>query len=126
MGYYYFGDDIGPDPIRVVLKAFCGGKAPPDYVMGYSCGNLGDAQHEELIEWLHNNVKIYWTIGIAHVEAADRLVQEAVDNANIPPPEYWDEETIEAWKKKKRSIRKAKQRRKAQKESRGKSKRKKR
>ena len=108
---YYFGDDIGPDPIRTVLKAFCGGKAPPPFVRGYACGKLPDAQHEELIEWLHTNARVYWTIGIAHVEAADLLVQEAVDNANIPPPEYWDEETITEYRKRKAQVRKAKARR---------------
>jgi hypothetical protein len=111
---YYYGNDIGPDPIRVVLKSFCGGKAPPKFVKGYRCGNLPDKEHMQLVEWLLANAKVYWTIGIALVEAADKLVEEAVDNANIPPPEYWNEETLDELQRYRASLRKAKQRRKKQ------------
>lgn len=113
---YYFGDSIGPDPIRVVLKQMCGGKVPPDFVKGYKCNGLPEKEHEKLVAWLLANAKIYWTIGIALVEVADTLVAEAVSNANIPPAEYWNEETLAEYRAKKASIRKAKQRRKARKE----------
>lgn len=102
---YYFGDSIGPDPIRVVLKDLCGGKAPPKFVKGYECGKLEDAEHEKLIEWLLANAKTYWTIGIALVEVADTLVAEAVGNANIPPPEYWTEEKVSEWQESQRKLR---------------------
>jgi hypothetical protein len=103
--YSRYSYNQGPDPIRVALKGLCGGKKPPAFVKGYQCGNLEDDQHSELVEWLLENAKVYWTTGIALVEAADKLVEEAVGNANIPPPEYWTEEKVSEWKEDKRKLR---------------------
>ena len=95
---YFDGGDVGPDPIRVVLKSFCRGKAPPPFVKGYSCRGLPDAEHLELVEWVLAHARVSWATGISLVEAADTLVAEAVGNANIPPEEYWTEETLQEYR----------------------------
>lgn len=105
--YSQYSYNQGPDPIRVALKGLCGGKAPPAFVKGYQCGNLEDAQHLELVEWVFANSKLAWSTGIGLVEVADKIVDEAVVNANIPPPEYWTEENVSEWKEAQRKLRRA-------------------
>ena len=106
--YSRYSYNQGPDPIRVALKGLCGGKAPPRFVKGYTCGHLEDDQHLELVEWVLANSKLAWSTGIGLVEVADKIVDEAVGNANIPPPEYWNEETLAEWKHSKQKIRRLK------------------
>jgi len=103
--YSQYSYNQGPDPIRVALKGLCGGKAPPTFVKGYRCGNLPDDQHIELLEWVFANSKLAWSTGIGLVEVADKIVDEAVGNANIPPPEYWTDEKVQEWKDRQRSLR---------------------
>lgn len=71
-------------PIREVLKLLCG-KAPPKFVVGYDYSNLTDNQHEALHNWCSYNARPYWSTGIALAEAAEKIVEEAVSNGNIPP-----------------------------------------
>lgn len=103
--YSQYSYNQGPDPIRVALKGLCGGKAPPAFVKGYQCGNLEDDQHIELVEWVLANSKLNWSTGIGLVEVADKIVDEAVGNANIPPPEYWTEEEVSEWQESQRKMR---------------------
>lgn len=73
-------------PIRDVLTWLCGKRAP-DYVQGYDYSNLTDEQHAELQQWVCWNLdktKIPWSTGIGLIEAAQRIVEEAVGNGNIP------------------------------------------
>jgi len=72
------------NPIRKVLRAMTG-KRPPSYVKGYNFSNLTDKQTDELQDWAVNNVRPFWLTGIGLIEAAEKQVKEAVDNANIPP-----------------------------------------
>ena len=72
------------NPIRDVLRAMTG-KKPPDYVKGYDFSNLTSAQRDRLQDWAVNNVRPTWLTGIGLIEAAEKQVKEAVDNANIPP-----------------------------------------
>jgi hypothetical protein len=72
------------NPIRKVLRAMTG-KKPPKFVKGYNYDNLTDMQHQELQDWAATNARPRWLTGIGLIEAAERQVKEAVDNANIPP-----------------------------------------
>jgi hypothetical protein len=74
------------NPIRKVLRAMTG-KKPPKFVKGYDYSNLTDMQHQELQDWAATNARPTWLTGIGLIEAAEKQVQEAVDNANIPPKE---------------------------------------
>jgi hypothetical protein len=78
------------DPIREVLRRLVG-KAPPKFVRGYDYSNLTDKQHEELQSWVLDGISdtvLYWSTGIGIIEAAETIVAEAVENANIPPKDH--------------------------------------
>lgn len=74
-------------PLREALKLLMR-KAPPKFVQGYDYSNLTDAQHTELQDWVGTHIPnaIYWSTAIGIIEAAEHIVEEAVGNANIPPP----------------------------------------
>ena len=76
-------------PIREALKAVCGDAEPPSFVQGYLLQDLTDAQNMELQDWCADNCVPHWATGIGAMEAAERIVKEAVDNANIPAEGEW-------------------------------------
>lgn len=74
------------EPLRDVLQWLVG-KKPPPFVKGYDYSNLTDNQHMELQDWVCMNLDrtaIFWSTGIAIIEAAEAIVAEAVSNGNIP------------------------------------------
>jgi hypothetical protein len=73
-------------PIRDALQQILG-KPPPGYVKGYDYSNLTDEEHQLLQEWAVNcldGTLLFWSTGIGSIEAAQKLVEEAVSNGNIP------------------------------------------
>lgn len=87
----YYGNMVGPDPIREAFKSLCNGASPPKFVRGYRL-KLTDDQYFELVEWVLANAAMYWTVGSAMIEVAQTLVDEAVSNGNIPPAKHWTDE----------------------------------
>lgn len=83
------------DPIRDVLQWIVGAR-PPKFVKGYSYEDLTDEQHMQLQDWVCMNLhktNIWWSTGIGIIDAAEKMVQEAVSNGNIPPVDSkWREE----------------------------------
>ncbi len=73
------------NPIREALEALCRA-TPPAFVKGYDLKSLTDQQMTKLQDWCSVNAKPEWATGLSIIEAAERIVQEAVDNANIEPP----------------------------------------
>lgn len=74
-----------PSPLRDVLRAFTG-KEPPAFVgEHYDVSQLSDAEKDVLHAWCAQNVRPDWATGIGLMEAAELMVQEAVNNGNIPP-----------------------------------------
>lgn len=101
-------------PIRESLRWLLGAE-PPKYVQGYNLGNLTDDQKDDLQSWAVRNVDktaIFWGTGIAMLDAAEAIVNEAVDNGNIPAEDSeWrttgipaDFYTRSSTRKKKRSV----------------------
>jgi hypothetical protein len=62
------------------------GAIPPHFVRGYNTDTLTELEHHKLQEWAVNNVKPSWLTGIGLIEAAEKQIDEAVGNGNIPPP----------------------------------------
>lgn len=85
---YYDPAHIGKNPFRDVLKLLCK-KAPPKFIKGYGEKNLTEDQHLALQDWASSNCGLFWLTGYGIIEAARHLVETAVENANIPPEEYW-------------------------------------
>lgn len=72
-------------PLREALKAVVG-KEPPGYVRGHTIQGLTDRQVMELQDWCSINARPEWATGLSMLEAAEMIVQGAVDNANIGGP----------------------------------------
>lgn len=102
-------------PLRDALRIFMGGKRPPDFVQGYEYSNLTDAQHAQLQDWVSLNLPatLYWSTAIGIIESAEKVVDEAVGNANIPPKDdpVMRDEDVEALRKKRKKQRGKKKRR---------------
>jgi hypothetical protein len=73
-----------PDPLREALLAICG-KEPPDFVRGHGISGLSDQQVSALQDWCSLNARPEWATGLGVLEAAELIVSQAVDNANIAP-----------------------------------------
>lgn len=71
-------------PIREVLKQMCL-RAPPSFVKGYDFTNLTDLEIMRLQDWASRYVQPSWLTGIGVLDAAEKQVEEAVANGNIPP-----------------------------------------
>lgn len=74
------------EPLRDMLK-WLTGKPAPKFVKGYTYKNLTDEEHMLLQEWAANTLDstpVWWGTGIGLIEAAEKLVEEAVSNGNIP------------------------------------------
>ena|ERR1700748_2929637 len=69
-------------PLREALKVLCK-KEPPEYVKGYDIKNLTGFQVMELQDWCSINAHPEWATGLSMLEAAEMIVQSAIDNANI-------------------------------------------
>jgi hypothetical protein len=79
-------------PIRDALFVLVGAE-PPQFVQGYDYADYNDAQHHQLQDWVGTVLdgRLSWSTAIGIIDAAERIVAEAVSNANIPPKEHWDD-----------------------------------
>jgi len=73
------------NPLTDALRAITGVE-PPSYTLGaYSAQDLEEDDVMALQDWCSDNARPEWSTGIGIFEAAELMVSEAVDNANIPP-----------------------------------------
>ena len=62
------------------------GKMPPFDLYGVYCASeLSDDLAGQLEDWCSVNASPYWATGGGVLEAAELLVDRAVENANLPP-----------------------------------------
>ena len=74
---------IVKNPLKDVLSAMTH-SYPPDYLNGlFSSDELHEAYYLEFQDWCASNVLPAWATGIGLIEAADKMVLEAVRNGNI-------------------------------------------
>lgn len=74
-----------PAPLREALYALTLSE-PPDFITSqWWLGELLQSQVEELQAWCVNHARPSWATGLSIMEAAERLVQEALDNGNLVP-----------------------------------------
>ena len=77
--YMYYPEN----PLRDALKVVCGAE-PPQFVRGHTTKGYTDQELQELQDWCSVNCKPEWGTGIGALEAAEHIVEVAVENANIP------------------------------------------
>ena len=74
------------NPLTEALRAITGAE-PPTYTHGaFSCDDLPDCAVFHLQDWCSLHARPDWATGLGVLEAADLIVQLAVENANIPGP----------------------------------------
>jgi hypothetical protein len=74
------------NPLTEALEAITGEK-PPAYTHGaFSCDDLAEKDVTDLQDWCSLHARPHWSTGIGVLEAAELIVREAVDNANIEAP----------------------------------------
>lgn len=72
-------------PFLEALQALVG-KRPPAFCRGvYASRELDDDQIQRLQGWCADNARPAWATGLSMIEAADLIVDGAVENANIEP-----------------------------------------
>lgn len=70
-------------PLREALQALCQA-TPPDFIQGQlSSTELTDPQILALQDWCSMKANPEWSTGIALMDAADSIVEEALNNGNI-------------------------------------------
>ena len=70
-----------PNYFREALKILVG-KYPPMLVPPFSAHDMGD-EVTELQDWCSDNARPAWATGLSMIEAAELIVDQAVENANI-------------------------------------------
>lgn len=70
-----------PNYFREALKVLIG-KEPPMEVPPYGAHDMGD-EVIALQDWCSENARPSWATGLSMIEAAELIVQQALDNANI-------------------------------------------
>lgn len=71
------------NPLTEALSAITG-EVPPAYTHGaFSVADLTEAEMLTLQDWCCIHARPEWATGIGVLEAAELIVREAVDNANI-------------------------------------------
>ena len=70
-----------PNYFREALKAIIG-KYPPMHVPPVGSMEMGDAV-VELQDWCSDNAQPKWATGLSMIEAAELIVDQAIENANI-------------------------------------------
>lgn len=70
------------DPFREALAAVVG-KEPPEYVRGFGLREMTGKQVSDLQDWCSVNARPEWATGLSMIEAAELIVEGAVENANI-------------------------------------------
>lgn len=71
------------NPLTEALQAITG-KKPPSYTHGaFSSSDLLDENVTDLQDWCSVNARPSWSTGLGVLEAAEAIVQEAVDNGSI-------------------------------------------
>jgi len=72
------------DPFREAIMLVSGLRVPPPYVRGYSSSDLNDDEIVSLQEWLLDSPSVCkWSTGIGLIDAADMIVESALENGNI-------------------------------------------
>jgi hypothetical protein len=78
------------NPLTEALHAITG-EAPPAYTHGaFAASDLTESDMLDLQDWCCLNARPAWSTGIGVLEAAELIVREAIDNANIAGPENED------------------------------------
>lgn len=70
-------------PFRDALRALCGAE-PPAFVRGHHSHDYTDDENEKLQDWCGMHCRPHWATNLSMIEAAELIVEGAVDNANIP------------------------------------------
>lgn len=70
-----------PNYFREAIHAVVG-KYPPMEVPRYGAHDMGN-EVIELQDWCASNARPEWATGLSMIEAAELIVQQALDNANI-------------------------------------------
>ena len=73
------------DPFRDAVRVLAGTE-PPDYVRGWSSADLTDEDVVALGDWLgleHCQRHLPWATGTGLIEAAEHLVDSALENGNL-------------------------------------------
>lgn len=75
------------NPFREALRVLTN-KEPPLFVQGYGTRRLSEDQKESLQDWCGEHAKVEWMTALSLIEAAELMVEQAIDNGNIEPPQY--------------------------------------
>lgn len=71
-----------PSPFRDALRAVSGAE-PPAFVRGHSSQGYTDEENEKLQDWCGSHTRPHWATNLSMIDAAELIVESAVDNANI-------------------------------------------
>ena len=78
---HYFTENPLTDALRAIT-----GVCPPSFVNdAYNSDGLSDKELAMLQDWCSINARPHWTTGESILDAAELIVERAVENANIEP-----------------------------------------
>ena len=72
------------NPLAEAIESVVGEPPPLETVGAYRFNDLSQADQEWIQDWCGCRARPYWATGLAMIEAAELIVEQAVENANIP------------------------------------------
>ena len=79
--------DTPASPFKEALVAITGKEPPFDLTGIYESRHISDDIIDDLQAWCADNSNPHWATGLSMLEAADLIVDGAIENANIATPD---------------------------------------
>jgi len=71
------------NPLADAIAAIVGETPPLETVGAYCFNDLSESDQEWLQHWCSERANPYWATGLSMIEAAELIVEQACQNANI-------------------------------------------
>jgi len=75
--------DTPENPLADAIEAVVGERPPLETSFAYSWNDLSEADKHWLQDWCSERARPEWATGLSMIEAAELIVEQACENANI-------------------------------------------
>ena len=76
--------DRPANPLAEAIEAVVGERPPLETVGAYTFNDLSQSDQDWLQDWCSERARPCWAAGLSMIEAAELIVEQACENANIP------------------------------------------
>jgi len=75
--------DTPENPLADAIEAIVGERPPLETAFAWKWDDLSEADKHWLQDWCSERARPHWATGLSMIEAAELIVEQACENANI-------------------------------------------